>query len=49
MKKLLFIATFLCFAISVSAQNMMGWGRQGSRVEYKTMTSQVHNLSACRL
>jgi enterochelin esterase-like enzyme len=41
MKKLLFIATFLCFAISVSAQNMMGWGRQGSRVEYKTMTSQV--------
>ena len=41
MKKLIFIATFLCFAISVSAQNMMGWGRQGSRVEYKTMTSQV--------
>jgi S-formylglutathione hydrolase FrmB len=41
MKKLLFIATFLCFAITVSAQNMMGWGRQGSRVEYKTMTSQV--------
>ncbi|MBR5877672.1 MAG: esterase family protein [Alistipes sp.] len=42
MKKLLFIATFLCFAVTLSAQNMMGgWGRQGSRVEYKTMTSQV--------